>query len=176
MNSVIAQIRPIKKTEVRKLQEISQATFYETFVNDCTPSDMDKFLNNDFGLERLSLELKNPESDFFFVESEDQIIGYLKLNRGKSQTEAKLKNSLEIERFYVIPSFHGKKVAQQMMKKALEIAESGHFDWIWLGVWENNARAIRFYEKHGFEKFDKHIFMVGTDAQTDVLMKKELKK
>jgi ribosomal protein S18 acetylase RimI-like enzyme len=176
MNSLGIKIRSIKKTEVSKLQKISQSTFYETFVNDCTPSDMERFLDNDFGLEKLTLELENSESDFFFVESEDQIIGYLKLNRGAAQTESKLKNSLEIERFYVIPAFHGKKIAQQMMNKALEIAKSGHFDWIWLGVWENNARAIRFYEKHGFEKFDKHIFMVGTDAQTDVLMKKELKK
>jgi ribosomal protein S18 acetylase RimI-like enzyme len=41
----------------------------------------------------------------------------------------------------------------------------------WLGVWEDNHRAIRFYEKNGFEKFDSHPFILGESKQTDLLMK-----
>jgi len=174
METGITRIRPIDITEVKILQDISKSTFFETFVNDCTPSDMEMFLNDDFSLEKLSLELENPESQFFFAETNDKIIGYLKINSGKAQTESKLENALEIERVYVIPEFQGKKIGQLLMDKALEIAKFGHFAWVWLGVWEHNMNAIRFYEKHGFVVFGSHPFMVGNDKQTDVLMKLKL--
>lgn len=174
MSTDSIRIRPIEKSEVKKLQEISKFTFYETFVHDCTPSDMEKFLNDDFSLEKLSAEMENSESQFFFAESNNQIIGYLKLNSGKAQTESKLENALEIERLYVISEFQGKKIGQLLMNKALEIAKSGNFAWVWLGVWEHNMKAIHFYEKYGFVVFGSHPFMLGNDKQTDVLMKLNL--
>lgn len=70
--------------------------------------------------------------------------------------------------------YHGKKVGQILYKKALEIALLQNKAYLWLGVWEENSKAIRFYEKNGFVAFDKHIFKFGEDEQTDVMMKKEL--
>ncbi|MNE41268.1 Protease synthase and sporulation negative regulatory protein PAI 1 [compost metagenome] len=83
---------------------------------------------------------------------------------------------MEIERIYVLRAFHGKKVGQILYEKALQIAEVLGLSFIWLGVWEKNLRAIQFYEKNGFVAFDKHIFKLGDDEQTDIMMKKELIK
>lgn len=63
-----------------------------------------------------------------------------------------------------------------MYEKAISIALQKNAEYIWLGVWEENPRAIRFYEKNGFLEFDKHIFKLGDDEQTDIMMKLELMK
>ena len=68
----------------------------------------------------------------------------------------------------------GKKVGQLLYEKAMAIAGELAVNYVWLGVWEKNARAIRFYSKNGFEPFDKHIFKLGDDVQTDIMMKKPL--
>ena len=61
-----------------------------------------------------------------------------------------------------------------MYQKAFSIAKELQKKYIWLGVWEKNERALEFYKKNGFVAFDQHIFTLGTDVQTDILMKLEL--
>jgi ribosomal protein S18 acetylase RimI-like enzyme len=98
----------------------------------------------------------------------------LKLNIGQSQTEIKNDNALEIERIYVLNEFQGQSIGQQLFEKALERAYVQKVDFIWLGVWEENKRAIQFYTKNGFVAFDKHIFKLGDEEQTDIMMKLKL--
>jgi ribosomal protein S18 acetylase RimI-like enzyme len=103
------------------------------------------------------------------------VIGYLKLNMGASQTEVKDNNALEIERIYVLKEFQGKKVGQMLFDKAIKIAKEHHIAYVWLGVWEENKRAIQFYTKNGFVEFDQHVFVLGDEAQTDIMMKLQLR-
>jgi ribosomal protein S18 acetylase RimI-like enzyme len=102
------------------------------------------------------------------------VIGYLKLNFGQSQTELQDNRALEIERIYVLKEFHGKSVGQLLYAKASQIARQKRADYVWLGVWEENPRAISFYKKNGFIEFDKHVFLLGKDEQTDIMMKLKL--
>ncbi|MFD2832491.1 GNAT family N-acetyltransferase [Christiangramia antarctica] len=74
----------------------------------------------------------------------------------------------------MLKEFHGKKVGKMLYDKAIELAKEKNIDNVWLGVWEENLRAIRFYEKNGFVAFDKHIFKLGNDEQTDIMMKLKL--
>ena len=67
--------------------------------------------------------------------------------------------------------FHGENVGKSLYNKAIQIAKNKKAKYVWLGVWEHNPRAIRFYQKNGFVIFDKHVFIVGEDEQTDLLMK-----
>jgi ribosomal protein S18 acetylase RimI-like enzyme len=99
------------------------------------------------------------------------VIGYLKLNKGGSQTELKDNDALEIERIYVLKDFHGKEVGQLLFDKAIEVAKAKHVAYVWLGVWEENKRALQFYTKNGFIEFDQHVFVLGDEAQTDIMMK-----
>ncbi|MBP7822091.1 MAG: GNAT family N-acetyltransferase, partial [Saprospiraceae bacterium] len=102
------------------------------------------------------------------------VIGYLKLNFGSSQTELQDEKALEIERIYVSKEYHGKSVGQLLYDMAIQIAKQKNADYVWLGVWEENPRAINFYKKNGFVAFDKHIFKLGDDEQTDIMMKLKL--
>ena len=175
-------IRLITLEDVDQLQTIGRQTFLETFQEDNSEDDMKSYLEESFSTKALRTELTDHQSKtmfYYFAEivkgskGKPEVIGYLKLNLGSSQTEMKSHNALEIERIYVLKAYHGKKVGQLLYQKALEVAQNieNKVDYIWLGVWEHNPRAIRFYEKNGFEAFDKHIFKLGDDEQTDIMMK-----
>lgn len=170
------KILNVEITDLKALQEIGKTTFSETFATTNSEEDMKKYLAESFSSEKILAELKDDNSEFYFAKVDKDIVGYLKLNFGKSQTELKDNNALEIERIYVLNAFHGKKVGQQLYDKAIEIAKQKNVDYVWLGVWEENTRAIKFYKKNGFTAFDKHIFRLGDDEQTDIMMKLEIKK
>src|SRR5690554_2526394 len=170
------KIRKVDIQDIEKLKEIGKLTFAETFSSDNSEEDMQKYLEEEFSTVKLKIELTDKNAEFYFAELGYNVIGYLKVNFGQSQTEIKDKNALEIERIYVLKEFHGKKVGQLLYDKAIELAKEKNVEYVWLGVWEQNPRAIRFYEKNGFVAFDKHIFKLGNDEQTDIMMKLKLNK
>ncbi len=168
------QVSKIKKEEILQLQEIGRQTFYETFSESNTEENMKNYLENGFSLYKITAELNDENAEFYFAKIDEKIIGYLKLNFGQSQTELKDDKALEIERIYVLKEFHGNKVGQILYDKAIEVARQKNANYVWLGVWEENPRAINFYKKNGFVEFDKHIFKLGEDEQTDIMMKLKL--
>lgn len=169
------KIKRVTPNDIVELQKISRHIFHEAFATTTTEEDMAAYLEESFSLEKLTAEVNNPNSTFYFAVYDDNIVGYLKLNCGEAQTELKDSQALEIERIYVLKEFHGKKVGQSLYEKAREVAKRMDANYIWLGVWEQNAKAIKFYTKNGFIGFDKHIFRIGNDEQTDIMMKLQLK-
>lgn len=169
-------VQKVTLDDVETLQIIGKQTFFETFSSGNTTENMTKYLDEGFSTEKLITELKDKNSIFYFATVNKEVVGYLKLNIGQSQTELQDDKALEIERIYVLKSYHGKKIGQLLYEKAIQVAEQKNVAYVWLGVWEENSRAIRFYQKNGFVQFDKHIFKLGDDEQTDIMMKKELRK
>jgi diamine N-acetyltransferase len=167
----IIKLTRISPADLKELQELGKKTFYESFAAENTAENMQYYLDTNFTDEKLSEEINNPDSEFYFAKVADKAVGYLKVNTGKAQTELHGNNSLEIERIYVLQEFHGKKVGQILFDKAVEIAKEKNAEYIWLGVWEKNVKAIRFYEKNGFISFGTHLFKLGDDEQTDIMMK-----
>jgi len=119
-------------------------------------------------------QITNPDSEFYFALYEDNVAGYIKLNFNDAQTEFKDKSALEIERVYVSGEHHGKHIGKQLLNFAIDIARDKQLDYVWLGVWEHNYKAIGFYEHNGFEVFSSHEFLLGDDRQTDLLMRMTL--
>lgn len=157
--------------ELEQLQQVARQTFRETFAEVNTPENMCKYLDERFSTAQLGAELQNPQSEFYVATMGERVIGYLKLNYGAAQTELQEEGALEIERIYVIGEFHGKQVGQLLYDRAIGIAREKGASYVWLGVWENNKRAIAFYRKNGFVAFDTHTFILGDERQTDLLMK-----
>ncbi|KQM72641.1 GNAT family acetyltransferase [Pedobacter sp. Leaf216] len=160
--------------DVIKLQQIGKTTFGQTFAELNSEENMQKYLQESFSIEKLNLELSNKDSEIYFAILDNNIIGYLKINLKEAQTEKLDLDALEIERIYVIKEFHGQKVGQFLYQKAIDRAHQICASYVWLGVWEQNERAIGFYTKNGFETFSKHTFWLGDDEQTDLMMKKAL--
>ena len=155
------EIIKVNSNDIPFLQKVGRQTFFETFSQTNTEENMQKYLEESFSSDKLLGELNNPDSLFYFAKYNDEIVGYLKLNFGHSQ-------------IYVLKDFQGKKIGQKLYEKAVEVAKQNKVKYIWLGVWEKNQKAIDFYEKNGFVPFDKHIFVLGDDKQTDIMMKMEL--
>jgi len=164
-------IKRISLIDAEELQYISKQTFFETFSNENSESDMKQYLDENLSLDTLEKEIINTNSEFYVLLLNQKTIGYLKLNFGEAQTELKNNSSLEIERIYILQEFHGKNMGQLLYEKALEIAKIRGFNEIWLGVWEKNKRAISFYKKNGFIEFDTHVFKLGNDEQIDIMMR-----
>lgn len=162
--------------DLETLQLISEKTFTETFAAVNTPENLANYIEQSFNSEQLSMEINNQNSQFFLAFSASEPVGYLKINFGDAQTETVTKNAIEIHRIYVLQAFHGKKVGQLFLDQVIAVAQQMAVDSIWLGVWEENHRALQFYTKNGFVAFDKHIFTLGDDVQTDLLMQLKVTK
>lgn len=164
-----------KASDVDLLVSISRDTFTETFASFNSEENMKQYLEAEFSKSKLAMELQNAFSEFYFVSFDKQVVAYLKLNFGPAQTELQDERSMEIERIYVLKEFQRKNLGQLLFNKAFEIARRRNIEYIWLGVWEENRRAIQFYKKNGFVAFDKHFFKLGFDTQTDIMMKLDVR-
>lgn len=165
-------INKINIADLEALRKISIDTFRTAFAWGNTEEDLNAYMNNAFSEETLAGEINDPNSFFYFACIENQPVGYLRLNVKNAQSDLQAENGLEVSRIYIDQHYQGNGIGKVLLDKALETAEERKVDFIWLGVWEKNPGAIRFYERNGFVKFSTHPFMLGTDKQTDILMKR----
>ena len=172
MNTI--EIRKATVADLETIKNISIQTFKETFAAVNTPENIANYVNESFNSEQLKMELNNFNSQFYVAYLNTKVVGYLKINVGDAQTETISKNTLEVHRIYVLQKYHGKNIGQLLIDEVKKIAQHSSVDCIWLGVWEENHRALRFYTKNGFIVFDKHVFTLGNDDQTDLLMQLSL--
>lgn len=167
-------IREATKEDGVLIADISRQTFYATFAADNTKEDMEKFMQEQFTRGKLIIEVGSPNNYFFIASLNNEVAGYVKLREGKDPSTLNKRPSLEIARLYAMPNMIGKGVGKLLMQKSIDVAKEKSKELVWLGVWEKNQRAIEFYHKWGFEKFDEQDFLLGNDVQKDWLMKKEL--
>jgi ribosomal protein S18 acetylase RimI-like enzyme len=155
--------------DAETITAIARQTFYDTFTGTCTEEDMQSFLEDYFNLKQIQAEL-NDENDFYYLtQAEGRAVGYLRFMEDYSSFPYMEQwKSLELKRIYVIKEFQGRGVAQQLMDCILQYAKENNYQVVWLGVWEYNLRAQKFYEKYGFENSGyTHDFPIGNTPQTD---------
>lgn len=169
------ELKKINKSDIEELQKLSKETYFETFAWGNTSENMKTYLEVSFSNSKLSHELNEVNSHFYFATYDNKTVGYLKINFGQAQTDLKESNGAELERIYVLKEYHGKKIGQFLIDKAFEIAINNKMEYIWLGVWNRNTKAISFYEKNNFVLSGSHSFIMGTEEQTDLIMKRNLK-
>lgn len=162
-------IRRVTIDDVSLLSEIAKATFYDTFTGTCTVEDMQSFLEKYFSEQQLGTEIKNPDNHIFFAEADGTAVAYLQFMEDYSGFPLMKKwKSLELKRIYVLKDFQGKGIAQKLMDFILSFGVENKYEVVWLGVWEHNLRAQRFYEKYGFvNSGHTHDFPIGNTPQTD---------
>ena len=162
-------IRRVKLKDAEVLSALSKNTFYDTFVGTCTDEDMQQFLHEYFDIEIVKKELVDKNDFYFFIEVNNKPVGYLRLAEDYSNFELmKQWKALELKRIYVDKDFHAKGLAQELMAFAESFAKENKYEVLWLGVWEHNHRAKKFYEKMGFkDSGHTHDFPIGNTPQRD---------
>ncbi len=153
---------------------ISRETFYDTYAAYNTKEDMDKFLSEQFTKEQLIAQVHDPENLFLLAYENNEPAGYVFLKAG-SPPGLTAANALEIKRFYACTSFIGKGVGKALMQASIDHAKKENRESVWLIVWKQNFRAIKFYEAFGFAKIGEQEFILGNDVQNDWVMQLEVK-
>lgn len=165
------RIEQIDTSHLAELQQIGRETFSEAFAGANNPEDFRRYLQEAFDRDRLGRELANPESRFFFLYEGGTLMGYSKINSGQAQTELREPEGMEVERIYIRKAAQGRGLGSRMLNWLVAIARAEGKSYLWLGVWEENHDAIRFYKQHGFVTFGKHPYYVGSDRQMDWMMR-----
>ncbi|PKF60804.1 GNAT family N-acetyltransferase [Psychromonas sp. psych-6C06] len=161
-------------SQLNLLREVSIETYRDTFAESNSEQFMQQYLSDALNEKKLSAELNNINSEFYFIHFEDQVAGFLKVNVGEGQTDDVEPNSLEVERFYIRQAFLRKGLGKVLMQFACELTKQHDKNSLWLGVWEGNYSALAFYKAQGFYQIGEHPFDMGGDIQTDLLFKKDL--
>ncbi len=176
MHRKTATINAVLESQIEQLVQLARTTFYETFSATNSPKTMEIHLNTIITTDRLLKEWKDPKSKFFFIEEEQVPVGFLKLNFYPAQSDLNDPNSLELERIYILKSHQRKNLGQQLLNFAIAQAKESRLDYLWLGVWEHNEKALQFYKRNRFEPFGQHVFKMGDEDQIDLLFKLMLNK
>jgi GNAT superfamily N-acetyltransferase len=161
-------------TDAAALAELAARTFRDAFGADNRPEDMALHMALSYGPSQQQAELADPRLVTLLVEVDGQLAGYAQLRSGLAPACVTGERPIELWRFYVDRAWHGQGVAQALMERVDAEAVQRGAHTLWLGVWERNPRARAYYHKTGFVDFGSHVFMVGTDGQTDRIMARAL--
>jgi|HubBroStandDraft_1064217.scaffolds.fasta_scaffold38616_2 diamine N-acetyltransferase len=173
--SAIVRISIAGTAEAELIADLSRRTFCDTFAPHNTAENMEQFLQTEFAREKLMEQVGAPRNTFLLAWLDDQSVGYARLYEGSELPPGIAGTaSIEIARLYADQHVIGKGVGKGLMEACIDVAREKDKEWIWLGVWEHNHRAIAFYKKMGFDIFDRHIFLLGQDVQYDWWMRRRL--
>ena len=165
-------IRRATPGDASLLAELGARTFSETFAADNAPEDMAAYVTSSFNPDRQAAELSDPASTFFIAEVGGVAAGYAKLHGGGPAAGVKGAKPIELVRLYVSREWLGRGVGETLMRACVDEARRSGHRTIWLGVWERNKRAQAFYRKWNFRAVGEHLFQLGSDPQTDILMER----
>jgi ribosomal protein S18 acetylase RimI-like enzyme len=164
-------LRAGRPEDAAPLSQCAARIFHESFAADNDPADMLAYMTIAFSPAQQERELADPANSYLIAESGGEMIGYVLIRPGDDAPECvTVRPSAEIARFYVDRPWHGTDVARRLMTAAVSDVERRGARGIWLGVWESNVRAVRFYAKHGFRDVGSHVFVLGSDVQRDKIM------
>ncbi len=169
-------IRQANPDDAKLLTDLSYTTFWDAFAHHPknAPDDLAHYMRQAFNIDQIAAELADSTSIFLIAEIDGKAAGYAKLIVDSIEQGIIAERPIELSRLYSHQEYLGKGVGQNLMEACFERARNDGHDVMWLGVWEYNPRAQRFYEKNGFSVVGRHTFQLGSDPQTDLLMQKEI--
>jgi ribosomal protein S18 acetylase RimI-like enzyme len=164
------QIRQATGADADSIASLGRQTFRDAFGADNQPEDMQAYVSEHFSPSRIEGEMKSPDSTYLLAILGDRLIGYALLRKGGNAQLAGVADPIELARIYILKAYLGRGYGSLLMQACLgEAGRAGH-DAIWLGVWQQNTGAIRFYERSGFKIVGTQKFRLGEDIQDDYVM------
>ena len=168
------QIRRASAVDAATLAALAERTFHDTFTEVNTPENMAAHAAASYGIDKQRAEIESDRVRTLLMELDSVVVGYAQLRNGHAPDCVSAENAVELWRFYIDRSGIGRGLAQRLMEAVVAEATEWNGRALWLGVWEHNPRAIAFYRKCGFVEVGAHVFRLGDDAQTDLIMQREL--
>jgi ribosomal protein S18 acetylase RimI-like enzyme len=164
-------IRAADASDADALSALAERTFRDAFSALNTAENMDLHCAVAYTPARQAAEIADPAIVTLVAESRHELVAFAQLHlRAATPPCVSASPAIELHRIYVDASFHGKGLAGDLLAAVFDRAKQEGAAAVWLGVWEHNPRAIRFYQRSGFVEAGEHVFVVGTDPQRDLLM------
>ncbi len=152
MESSESVIRFAETDDLKLLVALGMTTCYEAYFELDPPRDLAEYCVRSFNEERLKNEFEDANSTFLIAELGERAVGYAKLREGKKIACMAGKNAVEVQRIYVLERLKGRRIGEKLINRCFEIAKERGFETVWLGVWDKNVAAQKFYEKIGMTK------------------------
>lgn len=165
-----------KPSDAADVAALGGGVFFESFAWSVPAQDMDNYLKSSYSSNAIRAEIQDTITYRFYVarDSNDpgRLLGFVQLNRFSDEPCLKIKppNTIELQRIYTDSKAHGRGVGTALMKTALDYAIEQGYKAMWLGVWEHNLKAQKFYQRNHFEKVGDHDFKMGSCVQTDWIL------
>ena len=166
------QLRTPSLKDLGALAELGRTTFVETFGDLYTPEDLHAFLTEVYSEKSVSEELNNPDLQFQVLTQEEKLVGFAKIGPVHVPTKNPAPSAMELWQLYVRQEFLGQGLGKKLMTWAAEQFASRKATDIYLSVFSENERAIRFYQSHGFKKIGEYGFPVGNQIDLEWIMHK----
>ncbi|MFZ9235099.1 MAG: GNAT family N-acetyltransferase [Algoriphagus sp.] len=174
MKIAVPELRKANFSDLPELLVLARTSFVQAFTEGNKPENVQAYLAEAFTESKLTQEMQEPASTFIVASLDGELVGYTKLNLSAAQADVQDPASVEVARLYTLEKVWGTGLGQQLLDAAIDFGRQEGKTWLWLGVWEHNARAIRFYEKNGLRIFGSHPFPFGDEIQNDWLMRLDL--
>jgi ribosomal protein S18 acetylase RimI-like enzyme len=171
-------IRRAEEKDIFEIANLGAKTFAESFGYSMLPSDLQDYLETAYSYSAIKNDLADPLKDIFVANNDrdpNHVMGFVQLTRGTSEPCLRdFENIVELQRLYVAENYHGSGVGGSLVRHVEKLAKESGFATMWLGVWEENIKAQKVYERFGFKKAGEHDFKMGTCIQTDWILTKQL--
>ena len=167
-----ASYRTATPADAEAIDRVFRTSFCETFAHLYRPEDLAAFLEQ-FTLGAWRSELTDPTYVLRVAEVDGQVVGYVKLGPLNLPIETSVAAVL-LSQLYVLKQHHGVGIARALMDWALADSRRRGFAEMYLTVFIDNHRARSLYQRYGFEVVGHYDFMVGSQADEDVIMRRAL--
>jgi ribosomal protein S18 acetylase RimI-like enzyme len=167
-------IRQAEISDTNIICALGVTTFYEAYFEQDESSDLASYVLESFSQAQIEEEINNTDSTFFIAELNGKAVGYAKLRENSTVDCLKNENAVELDRIYILERAKGKGVGGKLLNRCFETARAKGYETIWLGVWERNTTALKFYEKIGFLKVGELQFPYGETVGTNYVLKIKL--
>jgi diamine N-acetyltransferase len=168
------EIRRADLADAPLISVLGTVTFYEAYFEQDDAADLADYIQESFATDKIRAELEDEEAAFYIIFLDTHAVGYAKLRTDSELDFIKNETAIELQRICVVERVFGKGIGERLLKYCLETAKSKGFETLWLGVWEKNHRAQRFYEKHGFRRVGTLTFPYGESVGINFVLEKIL--
>lgn len=168
-------IRQAMLSDVDIIADLATRTFKSAYESMLSGEALETFITSTFSQGSIRAELSDPTNKFLLAFEGSKALGYGMLREGHWPAGVTRSKPVELARIYLVEEVIGGGYGTALMKACLDTAEASGYETIWLGVWEENKRAIRFYEKWGFTRVGSHPFEFGDEVHTDLVMARSIR-
>ncbi len=150
-----------QKEEYTLLAEIGVPSFLTAHRHSATPEVVDAYLKEKYSTDAFRKELADIRNIYHMIYYDNTPVGYSKIILDAAHPDIEKPNVTKLERLYVLKEFFGKHLGAQLVQFNIDLAKANGQEGMWLHVWIENARAVAFYKKMGFQIIGAYNFLLS---------------